>query len=79
MPNITRRTLLAGSALSAAAPFAPAVGAALPAGVETPGIYRYRIGTFQLTALYDGIWYRRSPTNSSITPQRCAWTITFSR
>ena len=58
MPNITRRTLLAGSALSAAAPFAPAVGAAMPAGEETPGIYRYRIGTFQLTALYDGIWYR---------------------
>ena len=34
------------------------MGAALPAGQEAPGIYRYRIGTFELTALYDGIWYR---------------------
>ena len=25
---------------------------------EAPGIYRYRIGTFEITALYDGIWYR---------------------
>ncbi len=24
----------------------------------TPGIYRYKIGGFELTALYDGIWYR---------------------
>ena len=59
MQDITRRTLLAGSALAAAAaPFAPAIGAAPPAGQEAPGIYRYRIGTFELTALYDGIWYR---------------------
>ena len=59
MQDITRRTLLAGSALAAAAaPFAPAIGAAPPSGQEAPGIYRYRIGTFELTALYDGIWYR---------------------
>ena len=59
MPNVTRRTLLAGSALvAAAAPFALAMGATPPAGKEAPGIYRYRIGTFGLTALYDGIWYR---------------------
>ena len=58
MPNITRRTLLAGSALTAAAPCAPALAAAPPSGKETPGIYRYRIGAFELTALYDGIWYR---------------------
>src|ERR1700686_2290910 len=59
MQDITRRTLLAGSALAAAAaPFAPAMGAAPPAGQEAPGIYRYKVGTFELTALYDGIWYR---------------------
>src|SRR5579872_2225782 len=58
--SITRRRLLAGSALGAlaAAPFAPARAAAPPAGKETPGIYRYRIGAFEITALYDGIWYR---------------------
>jgi glyoxylase-like metal-dependent hydrolase (beta-lactamase superfamily II) len=61
MSTITRRTLLAGSALGGAAlatPLGSATAAAPPAGKETPGIYRYRIGTFELTALYDGIWYR---------------------
>jgi glyoxylase-like metal-dependent hydrolase (beta-lactamase superfamily II) len=58
-PTVTRRLFVAGSALAALstqAERAPAAGA--PAGTATPGIYRYRIGTFELTALYDGIWYR---------------------
>ena len=59
MPIITRRSLIAGSAMTAlAAGTGAAAAAAPPAGTETPGIYRYRIGTFELTALYDGIWYR---------------------
>jgi len=59
MPMLTRRTLLAGSAAAVlAARAAPAAAAAPPAGRQTPGVYRYRIGTFELTALYDGIWYR---------------------
>jgi glyoxylase-like metal-dependent hydrolase (beta-lactamase superfamily II) len=59
MPKFTRRTFLAGSALAAASASAdPAAAAAPSADKETPGIYRYRIGTFELTALYDGIWYR---------------------
>ena len=59
MSIITRRALLASSAAAAlAAPADPAAAAAAPAGAEVPGIYRYRIGTFELTALYDGIWYR---------------------
>lgn len=58
MPNLTRRAVLAGSALAVAVPSAPASAAAPPAGQEAPGIYRYRIGGFELTALYDGIWYR---------------------
>jgi glyoxylase-like metal-dependent hydrolase (beta-lactamase superfamily II) len=58
-PTVTRRALLAGSALAAAAaPLGSAVAAAPPSGKEAPGIYRYRIGSFELTALYDGIWYR---------------------
>jgi len=36
----------------------PADAATKPAGKPSPGIYRYRIGSFELTALYDGIWYR---------------------
>ena len=59
MPNVTRRTLLAGSASAAFSAGAyPAAAAAPFAGKQTPGIYRYRIGAFELTALYDGIWYR---------------------
>src|ERR1700691_322303 len=42
MPTLTRRALLAGSALAAvAAPAGPSVAAAPPAGKEAPGIYRY--------------------------------------
>ena len=59
MPTFTRRTFLASSALAAVSASAdPAAAAAPSAHRETPGIYRYRIGTFELTALYDGIWYR---------------------
>ena len=59
MPTVTRRTLLAGSAAAAlAAGAGPAAAAAPPSGQQTSGVYRYKIGTFELTALYDGIWYR---------------------
>jgi glyoxylase-like metal-dependent hydrolase (beta-lactamase superfamily II) len=64
--SLTRRTLLAGStaaatgatvgALTAAANEAKAETA--PADKVAPGIFRYRIGSYELTALYDGIWYR---------------------
>jgi glyoxylase-like metal-dependent hydrolase (beta-lactamase superfamily II) len=59
MSILTRRGVLAGSAAAALAFGAdPAAAATPPAGKQTPGIYRYRIGSFELTALYDGIWYR---------------------
>jgi glyoxylase-like metal-dependent hydrolase (beta-lactamase superfamily II) len=59
MSNPTRRDILAGSAAAAVAASTDPAGAAAPAADKaTPGIYRYRIGTFELTALYDGIWYR---------------------
>src|SRR3984885_134234 len=59
MATLTRRTLLAGSALTALTGCADlAAAAAPPAGAEVPGIYRYRIGSSEVTALYDGIWYR---------------------
>jgi len=59
MPTVTRRTLLASSAAAAlAAGAGPAAAAAPPSGKQTSGVYRYKIGTFELTALYDGIWYR---------------------
>jgi len=59
MPILTRRSLLAGSAVAALVAGAdPAAAAAPPADKQAPGIYRYKIGSFELTALYDGIWYR---------------------
>jgi glyoxylase-like metal-dependent hydrolase (beta-lactamase superfamily II) len=59
MSNLTRRNLLAGTAATALAAGADrAAAAAPPAGAATPGIYRYKIGSYELTALYDGIWYR---------------------
>jgi len=59
MSSLTRRSLLAGSAVAALAAGAePLTAAAPPAEKQAPGIYRYTIGTFEVTALYDGIWYR---------------------
>ena len=57
---VTRRAFVASSALAALSTNANAVSAAAhdAADKATPGIYRYRVGTFELTALYDGIWYR---------------------
>src|SRR3984893_8777300 len=57
MPILTRRSLLAGSAALVAGAD-PAAASAPPADKPAPGIYRYKIGSFELTALYDGIWYR---------------------
>ncbi|HXX52084.1 MAG TPA: MBL fold metallo-hydrolase [Xanthobacteraceae bacterium] len=59
MSNVTRRSLLAGSAAAAIATQPAPAGAEAPAANKaTPGIYRYKIGSYELTALYDGIWYR---------------------
>ena len=57
MPTLTRRSLLAGTAIAALG-MGQASAAAPPTGTATPGIYRYKIGSYELTALYDGIWYR---------------------
>jgi glyoxylase-like metal-dependent hydrolase (beta-lactamase superfamily II) len=59
MPSLTRRSLLASSAVAAlAASSDPSAAEAPAAASQAPGIYRYKIGTYELTALYDGIWYR---------------------
>src|SRR5689334_23722063 len=57
MPEATRRTLLAAAAaLAATAATARAESPAAKAAAA--GVYRYKIGSYELTALYDGIWYR---------------------
>jgi glyoxylase-like metal-dependent hydrolase (beta-lactamase superfamily II) len=60
MPTFTRRTLLATSAVATFGAGTTSAMAEAPSAADrqAPGIYRYKIGTFELTALYDGIWYR---------------------
>jgi glyoxylase-like metal-dependent hydrolase (beta-lactamase superfamily II) len=59
MSGVTRRGILAASAAAALAAQASSAKAEAPAAnTATPGIYRYKIGSYELTALYDGIWYR---------------------
>src|ERR1700754_1435683 len=56
MNDITRRTVLTGAA--AFAPFAAlraAVAAAPLAGTQAPGWYRYKVGSFEVTVVADGV------------------------
>lgn len=57
MSAFTRRTILTGAALTAGAALAPARAGAPQATVQAPSAYRYKLGSYQLTAVYDGIWY----------------------
>ena len=59
MSTLDRRSFLAASALTAGAAMLPRVGdAAAPfARAQGPGAYRYKLGAYEITALYDGIWY----------------------
>ena len=55
MTEITRRALLASSALAATLPLTrPSAAAAPAAGKQVPGIYRYKLGDFEITAFNDG-------------------------
>jgi glyoxylase-like metal-dependent hydrolase (beta-lactamase superfamily II) len=60
MTDITRRSVLTASAAVSAALLAPAASkpvhaATAPAGKQAPGIYRYKIGTHEITVLTDGV------------------------
>ena len=52
---IHRRTLVAASAALLASSTVGRAAAPL-ARMQAPGAYRFKLGTYQLTALYDGIW-----------------------
>jgi glyoxylase-like metal-dependent hydrolase (beta-lactamase superfamily II) len=54
MSTVSRRTLLTG--ISATLASGPVLAAAPKAGTQAPGVYRYKLGDYQLTALYDGVW-----------------------
>ena len=59
MPALSRRSFLTGPLLAAGCAALQVAGraAAPAANAQGPGVYRYKLGDFQLTALYDGIWY----------------------
>ena len=53
--SISRRQYVAGALATAA--LAPAAFAAAPlAKTQSAGVHRINLGSFQLTALYDGLW-----------------------
>jgi glyoxylase-like metal-dependent hydrolase (beta-lactamase superfamily II) len=59
MTHFSRRSFIAASVLTAGALALPRAGrAAAPlAQAQSPGVYRYKLGAFELTALYDGTWF----------------------
>ena len=59
MTEFNRRAVLAGSAAAATLAAMPTHAAAPPAGKQGPGLYRTKIGSYELTALYDGTWFRK--------------------
>lgn len=57
MSTVSRRRLLTGAALAATAALTARARAAVPiATAQASGAYRYRLGDYQLTAVYDGVW-----------------------
>jgi glyoxylase-like metal-dependent hydrolase (beta-lactamase superfamily II) len=59
---LTRRTFL-GSALATTGALpalsAPASAAAPATGQQAAGVYRYKVGSYELTAVHDGTWFRK--------------------
>jgi glyoxylase-like metal-dependent hydrolase (beta-lactamase superfamily II) len=64
MAHFTRRAVVAGGALAAGASAfpelvsRPATAAASYAGKQAPTLYRYKLGSYELTAISDGVWNR---------------------
>jgi glyoxylase-like metal-dependent hydrolase (beta-lactamase superfamily II) len=61
MFNMTRRAVLGSAAAAAAFGLASKLEFVAPAFAETPlepsvGFYRYKVGSVEVTAIYDGIW-----------------------
>jgi glyoxylase-like metal-dependent hydrolase (beta-lactamase superfamily II) len=59
MSQITRRAVLAGTALAGAAialDKEPVRASTPPAGKQAAGFYRYKIGDYEITAINDGVW-----------------------
>ena len=63
MIDLSRRTLMTSTAAALAATTMPGMAsrtahAAVPAtGKQAPGFYRFKIGSYEITAINDGTWY----------------------
>jgi glyoxylase-like metal-dependent hydrolase (beta-lactamase superfamily II) len=58
MEDLNRRSLLAGAAAALAGSTTPSQASAPVAGKQGAAIYRQKVGKYELTALYDGTWFR---------------------
>ena len=58
MPRVTRRTLLKGTMFAAANAALPAGASAPSSGQQAAAFYRFTLGSFELTTIYDGFWNR---------------------
>jgi glyoxylase-like metal-dependent hydrolase (beta-lactamase superfamily II) len=60
MVRFTRRFLLAAGTLALGASAVPkqSAAAAKPSGKQAPALYRYKVGSYELTAISDGVWDR---------------------
>ena len=61
MLNMSRRGLMVSAALGAAFGLSGKVNFIKPAHAEMPlepahGVYKYKVGSIEVTAVYDGIW-----------------------
>src|SRR5262245_15741509 len=57
MHQVSRRSFLTVSALTAAAFALPPRAGAPLARAQVPGVYRFHLDDCQLPALFDGVWY----------------------
>jgi glyoxylase-like metal-dependent hydrolase (beta-lactamase superfamily II) len=53
---LTRRSVIVAPAVIAGAAALPALAKTPIAGRQAAGVYRFKLGRFELTALYDGVW-----------------------
>ncbi len=58
MRQISRRVFLTETAIAAGAAALPLPAVGIPAAnIQGPGVYRHNLGSYQVTALFDGVWY----------------------
>src|SRR5262245_6031167 len=56
--NLNRRAWLSGATALFAVPPTLSTAAVSSAATQAPGFYRYKIGSYMLTAIHDGVWQR---------------------